>query len=161
MAKFQREQHDAAPSGDQKRDAAFNTNGKESVKWELEALLTRVSPPVVGPKTAVLSAAWLVDYLFEPPHEGEHIYSVPVADGVRWATPYRDRAVYLAGKLVRLPPEDQDAIAAHREDGVFWRGDSMDMLRRIAETHDLMAGMSTEQRAEHVARQWAAKRIGA
>ena len=154
MAKFKRDDDAAPVSGDAKRDAAFTANGKDSVKWAVEAMLNAVRLPAVGPESAALSAAWLVDYLFEAPREVEHLYSTAVMDGVRWVTPYRDRVLYLTNKLVRLPTVEQQAIAAHREDGVFWRGDSMDMLRRIAETHDFMAGMTTEQRADYVRKQF-------
>lgn len=134
-------------SGDAKRQAAWEANGIPAVKAAVEAAI-HMRMPAVGKGSTHATAAWLVDYLFEPPGDG---------DGVRtghnggYVTPYRDRVLYLTRKLAALSEMDQGIVLAHRENGVYWRGEPMWQLAHIAEEHAVQAGMTPEQRRERVA----------
>jgi hypothetical protein len=121
-----------AAQGGEAGAAAFQANGRAAVVDALAALLRAAPMPlVIGPRPPEQAAAWLADYLFEPP--APHESSRQSRSG--WSTPYRDRVLYLARRLIALPPTHQEIVAAYREDGVHWRGDSMPMLAAIAQAH--------------------------
>ena len=127
---------DSAPiaSQDAKRDLAWRSNGRDMVSAEVEQMLTRRGSqglPDTVPKTVKLAAAWILDFLIDPPADDETIRRVPAFGGFAWQTPYRDRAVYLAGKFLRLDEGDMSAVCEHARLGIRWRGDDQDFLRRL------------------------------
>lgn len=123
MSKFRRE---AAPStAHSKQDAAFMENGKQAVLHALGMMLSADSPPCLPDHPA----AFMVDYLFEPPQPDEGIRKLPSG---AFVTPYRDRMLYLCSKFMALDDFDQKAVLAYREDGIFWRGDSIEFMGLIA-----------------------------
>lgn len=125
--------------------AAFERNGKGAVTAAVHSLLPH--PLTIGPPSVGALATWLVEYLFEPPAKDETMRETV---GGKHKTPYRDRIVYLTQKLMALPELEQRMVLAHREDGVFWRGDSMADLQRIADERERLAGMSADERRRHM-----------
>ena len=134
MKKFSQ---DDAPSlnPDAKRDLAWRQNGRDMVSAEVEQMLTRRGSqglPDAVPKTVKMAAAWILDALIDPPADDETIRRAPAFNGFRWDTPYRDRAVLLANKFLRLTAEDQASVCAYSRAGIRWRGDSVEFLALLA-----------------------------
>ena len=125
MSKFKRDEVSFAPESHGKRDAAFMANSKQAVLRALEVMLSAGRPPCLPDRPA----AYMVDYLFEPPQPEESIRQLPSG---AFVTPYRDRMLYLCRTLMNLDDFNQRAILAYREDGIFWRGDSIEFLGMIA-----------------------------
>ena len=124
MSKFRRE--DAPPTSQHsKQDSAFLSNGKQAVLQALEMMLSAHRPACLPSNPA----DYMVDYLFEQPQPGESIRALPSGDFV---TPYRDRMISLCRKFMALDDFDQRAVLAYREDGIFWRGDSIEFMGLIA-----------------------------
>ena len=120
---------------DAKRDLAWRQNGRDMVSAEVEQMLARRGSdglPDSVPKTVKMAAAWILDVLIDPPADDETIRRVPAFTGFRWETPYRDRAVYLANKFLRLPPDEQATVCAYVRTGIRWRGDSIEFLALLA-----------------------------
>ena len=120
---------------DAKRDLAWRQNGRDMVSAEVEQMLARRGSqgmPGGVPKTVKMAAAWILDVLIDPPADDETIRRAPAFTGFRWETPYRDRAVYLANKFLRLPPDDQAAVCAYSRAGIRWRGDGVEFLALLA-----------------------------
>ena len=102
---------------------------------EVEQVLRRKGSeglPEAMPKTIQAATSWLLDYLIDPPDDDESIRRMPAFTGFAWRTPYRDRAVYLAGKFLSLPESEQRSIIAYRKDGIRWRGDDAWFLALLA-----------------------------
>ena len=120
---------------DAKRDLAWRQNGRDMVSAEVEQMLARRGSnglPDGVPKTVKMAASWILDVLIDPPADDETIRRAPAFTGFRWETPYRDRAVYLANKFLRLPPDDQAAVCAYSRAGIRWRGDGVEFLALLA-----------------------------
>lgn len=143
---FQRDKATSAAAPD-KRQAAWEANGIPAVKAAVEAAI-HLRMPAISRGSPSATAAWLVDCLFEPPSESE---SARVGPNGGYVTPYRDRVLYLTRKLAALSEIDQSIVLAHREDGVFWRGEPMQQLAHIAQEHAVQAGMTLEKRRDRVA----------
>lgn len=135
MAKTRFTETEQTTSPDAKRDLAWRQNGRDMVAAEVEQMLTRRGAeglPDCVPKTVKMAAAWIMDVLIDPPAEDETIRRAPAFGGFTWRTPYRDRAVSLANKFLRLPPDDQVAICAYARNGIKWRGDDVYFLALLA-----------------------------
>lgn len=134
MSAFSREDISAA-NPDAARELAQRQNDRDMVSAEIEQMLRRRGShdmPDAMPKTIQAAVAWLLDYLFDPKADDEGIRRVPAFTGFAWLTPYRDRAVYLAGKFLSLPADEQAAVLGYREMGIRWRGDDAAFLARVA-----------------------------
>lgn len=87
------------------------------------------SLPGHWPQNLELAAARWVDWLQEPisyPSE------LPARlDGGGMIEPYIARVVQNLRKYLALPPGERQYIESARDDGIWWRGDEMDMFRRI------------------------------
>ena len=133
MSKFKQ---DAQPiSADAKRDLAWRQNGRDMVSAGVEQMLIRRGSdglPDGVPKTIKTAAAWILDVLIDPPVDDESIRRTPAFNGFTWQTPYRDRAVYLAEKFLRMPSADQANVMAYARSGIKWRGDDVDFLALLA-----------------------------
>ena len=128
---------DDAPTAnlDAQRELAWRQNGRDMVGAEVEQMLRRKGSeglPETMPKTIQAATSWILDYLIDPPDDDESIRRMPAFTGFAWRTPYRDRAVHLASKFLHLPPTDQQAIIAYRQDGIRWRGDEVWFLALLA-----------------------------
>ena len=122
-------------SPDAKRDLAWRQNGRDMVAAEVEQMLTRRGSqglPDCIPKTVKQAATWIMDVLIDPPAADESIRRAPAFGGFTWHTPYRDRAVHLAHKFLRMEPDDQAAVCAYSRSGIKWRGDGVDFLAMLA-----------------------------
>ena len=122
-------------SQDAKRDIAWRQNGLDMVSAEVEQMLARRGSqglPDAMPKTVKAAAAWILDVLINPFADDETIHRVPAFGGFSWQTPYRDRAVHLAAKFLRLPEADQSAVMAYARSGIKWRGDDVAFLALLA-----------------------------
>lgn len=76
-----------------------------------------------------------VDFICEPRQENERPTVVRHAQGggaAVWQNPYVCRVIALASKFSRLSEEDRRYIISAKEDGVYWRGDDMELFQRIA-----------------------------
>ena len=133
MKKFQ----DDAPSltPDAKRDLAWRQNGRDMVSAEVEQMLTRRGSqglPDAMPKMVKAGAAWILDVLIEPFADDETARRIQAFGGYIWLTPYRDRAVLLANKFLRMSEADQAAVMAYARSGIKWRGDDVEFLALLA-----------------------------
>ena len=123
-----------AESPDAKRGLAWRKNGRDMVAAEVEQMLTRRGSdglPDAMPKTVRAATAWILDVLLDGPAPDESIRQRATASGPAWDTPYRDRAVYLARKFLRLDEGDMGAVCEYARLGIHWRGDDQDFLRRV------------------------------
>lgn len=136
MSKFKRDT--AQPQSltpDAKRDLAWRQNGRDMVAAEVEQMLSRRGSdglPDATPKTIKAAAAWILDLLIDPPAADETIRRTPAFNGFTWQTPYRDRAVYLAGKFLHMAADEQAQVCAYARSGIRWRGDSIDFLALLS-----------------------------
>ena len=142
---------DDAPSlnPDDKRDLAWRQNGRDLVSAEVEQMLTRRGSqglPDTVPKTVKQAAAWILDFLIDGPADDETIRRVPAFGGFSWQTPYRDRAVYLAHKFLRLPEDGMAHVCSYARSGIKWRGDEVEFLALLA-AERLRAGARERGRA--------------
>ncbi len=122
-------------SPDAKRELAWRQNGRDMVSAEVEQMLRRRGSsglPEAMPTTIQAATAWILDFLLDPPADDETIRPVAAFSGTYWATPYRDRAVYLARKFLSLPTLAQTQIAGYVKRGVRWRGDDVEFLALVA-----------------------------
>lgn len=123
-------------SPDAKKDLAFRQNGRDMVSAEIEQMLSRRGSEdlaAVVPRSVRQAAAWILDVLIDPPAADENIRTTYSASGVAWwVTPYRDRAVYLARKFLRLPEGEQTQVCAYALSGTKWRGDTLEFLALLA-----------------------------
>ena len=134
MSKFKSDEQQTL-NGDAKRDLAWRQNGRDMVLAEVEQMLARRGSqglPDSVPKTVKMAASWILDVLIDPPAEDESIRRAPALNGFRWDTPYRDRAVLLANKFLRLTAEDQASVCAYSRAGIRWCGDSVEFLALLA-----------------------------
>ena len=153
---------DDAPSlnPDAKRDLAWRQNGRDMVSAEVEQMLTRRGSqglPDTVPKTVKLAAAWILDCLIDGPADDETIRRAPAFGGFTWQTPYCDRAVYLAGKFLRLDETAMANVCAYARSGIKWRGDDVEFLALLA-AERLRAG--TRERGREALNAIAEKNIG-
>ena len=128
---------DDAPSlnPDAKRGVAWRQNSRDNTSAEVEQILTRRGSqglPDAVPKTIKSAAAWILDVLVDGPADDETIRRVPAFGGFMWQTPYRDRAVYLAHKFLRLPDDGMAQVCAYARRGIKWRGDDVEFLALLA-----------------------------
>ncbi len=133
-SKFKREEFQGA-SADAKRDLAFRQNGRDMISAEIEQMLVSRGShdlPDALPKTLKAATAWILDVLADPFSDDETVRRVPSFTGFFWATPYRDRAVYLARKFLSLQRADQEAVMAYARSGIKWRGDDVEFLALLA-----------------------------
>lgn len=161
MSKFKRDEAQPSLSPDAKRDLAWRQNGRDMVSAEVEQMLrARGSEglPECIPRTVRQGAAWLIDVLIDPPADDETIRRTPAFSGSTWATPYRDRAVYLARKFLSLPPRDQAAVCAYAQNGLRWRGDDVNFLALVAAERVRGDGLDRAKRAIHRATEGLASR---
>ena len=134
---------------DAKRDLAWRQNGRDLVSAEVEQMLTRRGSqglPDAVPKTVKQAAAWMLDFLMDPPADDETIRRAPAFTGFRWDTPYRDRAVHLARKFLRLPEDGMAHVCSYARTGIKWRGDDVEFLALLA-AERLRAGTRERGRA--------------
>ena len=123
-----------AVNQDAKRGLAWRQNGRDMVAAEVEQMLSRRGSdglPDAMPKTVRAATAWILDVLLDGPAPDESIRQRATASGPAWDTPYRDRAVYLARKFLRLDEGDMGAVCEYARLGIHWRGDDQDFLRRV------------------------------
>lgn len=66
-------------------------------------------------------------HLFEP--SNNECKRLTNESRVSW--PYADRLIYLINKFKKEPERNQNYILKAREINIFWRGDDIDMFRRI------------------------------
>ena len=145
---------------DAKRDLAWRQNGRDMVAAEVEQMLTRRGSqglPDAVPKTVKSAAAWILDFLIDPPADDETIRRTPAFNGFIWQTPYRDRAVYLAGKFLRLDEAGMANVCSYARSGIKWRGDDVEFLALLA-AERLRAG--TRERGREALNAIAEKNIG-
>lgn len=122
-------------SQDAKRGLAFRQNGRDMIAAEIEQMLARRTSqdlPDAMPKTVKAAAAWILDVLIDPPAQDETVRRVPAFGGFSWQTPYRDRAVHLAAKFLRMSEADQANVMAYARSGIKWRGDDVEFLALLA-----------------------------
>lgn len=133
MSKFKQDQQPL--NQDTKRDLAWRQNGRDMVSAEVEQMLTRRGSqglPDAVPKTVKTAAAWILDFLIDPPADDETIRRTPAFGGFIWQTPYRDRAVYLAGKFLRLEETSMANVCSYARSGIKWRSDDVEFLALLA-----------------------------
>ena len=132
-SKFNAEVQNLNP--DAKRDLAWRQNGRSMVSAEVEQMLTRRGPqglPDAMPRTVQAAAAWILDFLIDVPADDESIRSAQALGGCMWRTPYRDRAVGLAHKFLRLDELGMANVCAYARSGIKWRGDDVEFLALLA-----------------------------
>lgn len=133
MSKFKQDEQPI--SHDAKRDLAWRQNGRDMVSAEVEQLLNRRGSqglPGDVPKTVKMATSWILDVLIDSPAADETVRRVPAFNGFTLATPYRDRAVYLANKFLRLDEASMANVCAYVRAGIKWRGDDVDFLALLA-----------------------------
>ena len=131
---------------DAKRDLAWRQNGRDLVSAEVEQMLTRRGSqglPDAMPKTVKAATAWILDVLLDGPAPDESIRQRATASGPAWDTPYRDRAVHLARKFLRLDEGDMSAVCEYARLGIRWRGDDQDFLRRVLDARSRPVARAT------------------
>lgn len=125
-------------------------NDRPSVLVMVEGLLRGQCGRAINldgaPNTPQCTAAWLVDYVFEPKDPNESVQHVR-AD-IK-ATPYRDRVAYLVRKFLALSESERGYVLAARHDGVYWRGDDPHEFVRIVRETLRYKALSPEDKAAY------------
>ena len=117
------------------------------VETEINSLLAswaeRNSLPECIPRSLV-DEWWL--NMMEPPQPEETPRQVPLnsGEGSRWVCPYHSRILYTLSIFLRLSVSDQRIVVAAREDGIFWRGDTIKFFMLVIDETQRMRKIGVE-----------------
>lgn len=113
-----------------------------------QTILPDPMPPNIGS-----AVEWWVKTMQAPQgrHEAPHHAPVVGGRGSRWEYAYQTRVVDNLRRFLRLPRKDRDMIVAAREDGVYWRGESIQQLIAITGEHAKMRQVGGKEYAKAIA----------
>ena len=125
----------------------YTGNRPPLIETEVNAVLTlwmeKNSLPEFMPRS--LADEWWLN-MMEPAQPDEVPRQVPLnsGEGSRWICPYHNRVLHSLSIFLRRPASEQRVIVAAREDGIFWRGDSIIFFMRVVDETTQMRKVGVE-----------------